>query len=57
MPRPFPEARERVRRIEDLAAQADRLAAMDFRLLYDPARKLLSIGWSGASIRNNSGAG
>jgi len=39
-------ARERIGWIEQLAQQADELAQMDYRFLYDSARDLLSIGYN-----------
>ncbi|MGP8199593.1 MAG: GH36-type glycosyl hydrolase domain-containing protein [Limisphaerales bacterium] len=39
-------ARQRLRVLEGLAAQTDKMAAMDFTFLFDPARNLLSIGFN-----------
>jgi cyclic beta-1,2-glucan synthetase len=38
-------ARKRIRTIDALVARCDELGAMDFGLVYDPARQLLSIGY------------
>ncbi len=39
-------ARERLLTLETLAQQVDRLAAMDFTLVYDPVRKLFATGFN-----------
>ncbi|MBL9190934.1 MAG: hypothetical protein JNJ82_01170, partial [Opitutaceae bacterium] len=57
-PIPFPEgarsvARERVAELERLARQCDELAAMDFGFLFDPQRKLFSIGYNKTEHRRD----
>ncbi|MBF0244105.1 MAG: cyclic beta 1-2 glucan synthetase, partial [Planctomycetes bacterium] len=48
-------ASDRLLELEALATQSDELAAMDFTCLYDPARKLFSIGFNLAEgKRDNS---
>ena len=49
--RPAIEAAEKnahysINELEDLAQRCDDLARMDFKLLYDPARKLFAIGYN-----------
>lgn len=39
-------AQQRIRTIETLARRADEMADMDFRLVFDPARELFSIGYN-----------
>ncbi|MEO8346080.1 MAG: glucoamylase family protein [Betaproteobacteria bacterium] len=39
-------ARQRMVAIESLASQCDELSQMDFRLLYDPARRLFTVGFN-----------
>ena len=39
-------AKTRVNELEDLAERCDKMARMDFTLLYDPARELFSIGYN-----------
>ncbi len=39
-------ARERVRKLETLASQAEEIAEMDFTFLFDPSRDLFSIGFN-----------
>ncbi|CAM5299590.1 Cyclic beta 1-2 glucan synthetase OS=Rhodanobacter lindaniclasticus OX=75310 GN=B1991_15675 PE=4 SV=1 [Rhodanobacter lindaniclasticus] len=48
-------ARERIAQIEQLAQQADELAQMDYRFLYDGARDLLSIGYNVDARRLDAG--
>ncbi|MBE0546043.1 MAG: cyclic beta 1-2 glucan synthetase [Verrucomicrobia bacterium] len=44
-------ARQRIRTLQNLARQTAELAAMDFTFLFDPARKLFSIGFNVAEGR------
>ncbi|MGB6262605.1 MAG: glucoamylase family protein [Rhodanobacter sp.] len=48
-------ARERIALIEQLAQQADELARMDYRFLYDSARDLLAIGYNVDARRLDAG--
>ncbi len=48
-------ARQRVGLIEQLAQQADELAQMDYRFLYDSARDLLAIGYNVDARRLDAG--
>jgi cyclic beta-1,2-glucan synthetase len=48
-------ARQRVGLIEQLAQQADELAQMDYRFLYDSARDLLAIGYNADARRLDAG--
>ncbi|MPZ45690.1 MAG: cyclic beta 1-2 glucan synthetase [Betaproteobacteria bacterium] len=47
-------ARARVVELERLAREASRLADMDYRFLFDPARKLLSIGYNAVEHRRDA---
>jgi cellobiose phosphorylase len=45
----FQEAARRAAALQELALRCDELAMMDFSLLFDPSRKLFSVGYSVAS--------
>jgi cellobiose phosphorylase len=47
-------ARQRLLALETLASQTDKLAAMDFTFLFDPARDLFSIGFNIAEGRRDA---
>jgi cellobiose phosphorylase len=47
-------ARQRLLALETLARQSDELAAMDFNLMFDPAKELFSIGFNVAEHRCDS---
>lgn len=47
-------ARARICRIEALALQANELAAMEYRFLYDPTRHLLAIGYNVDEYRRDA---
>ena len=48
-------ARQRMAAIESLASQCDELSRMDFRLLYDPARRLFTVGFNVDDRQKDSG--
>ncbi len=47
-------AAELLRQLENLALQCSRLAAMDFAFLYDPARRLFTIGYNVSERRRDA---
>jgi cellobiose phosphorylase len=48
-------ARQRLIKLETLAAQCDELARMDFAFLFNPAREIFSTGFNVAERRNDTG--
>jgi cyclic beta-1,2-glucan synthetase len=47
-------ARKRLLELENLAAQCDAMAAMDFSFLYDPSKKLFSVGFNVTEHRRDN---